>query len=771
MPDHPEITAWADDLPYSINKNKRWNIQQGIEQVFKDSIDDLQEEDFSLLALVHPDQNTVRGYKIEPLNKAKLFLSSKAETPVFVGKNTSAVPVHRFEPQDGVKFTIVSEDTCANRLRSYKTCKPDELILKNKNTQRQKMYENNWDEHYWGEDDWEEETFAEEDEEIFHESNLFMLNSFVLGDFCNLTDNHKGKQKKETLPERSCKVKKPRKGNLICLEDEEHRIINYHTNAKEYNERISNMLKLQYSEVKKKRGRQNGRKKAIEAEEDSEEDEVFHPQWTIVFLETEKTASNLERWEDITEDGSRRRTLHNSVLGIFIILEHDGDHTGYNRLKLVSLEKDIDSSIYEIFSESKTVADICLLAEHLLGGRIPQTSEEKTYTVMSKSAAFLELLSNKILGYQSEHFLNQKSSDAEKTCCQICFREDLLTASICGEYFCNFCWSAYLETQVMLWDDILTCPGYGCSAPVTIPTLTWFLSGNVLVNYVQSVLNRVVTTSFKFYKCPSEGCQRVVKLNGTKVENVQCRCGQNWCTSCHKPNHYPASCVENHEFMTFQQKLQEFSHLESKVEVRPCPKCGTLWEKMYGCNFMSCTRCSTGFCWGCGAEHTDHTGLCGKMKVPLEKVEILQFPTEDFSAKRIESFQLGLKLKGMRTHMREIHITKISHRFLAADKFWYWSTYQQLGEKIFDTERGALINQDISRAVTVCCRSRDLLLNSLLQRKNTSKSRKNNIRAAYMGMLFLDNMLYTTKVGKDWESVLAMIRFRTVLLEKRLRCI
>ena len=93
------------------------------------------------------------------------------------------------------------------------------------------------------------------------------------------------------------------------------------------------------------------------------------------------------------------------------------------------------------------------------------------------------------------------------------------------------------------------------------------------------------------------------------------------------------------QYRGFAKEMAAFNLLEHTVEVRPCPKCNTGWEKSYGCNHMTCT-CGTHFCWGCGGEHQGGGGgFCGKMIKPLEKVSIVPLPTEKYPLARIELFQ------------------------------------------------------------------------------------------------------------------------------------
>ena len=197
--------------------------------------------------------------------------------------------------------------------------------------------------------------------------------------------------------------------------------------------------------------------------------------------------------------------------------------------------------------------------------------------------------------------------------CMICFSEEVLCYSgSCGDGYCSSCWSLYLSVQVKSKSRLILCPGYECTIPVPIPILGWFLPTSCLLDYITRVLAVLVQTNISIYDCPS--CKHIVKLKDFKLVNeVKCVCGVEWCLSCKGQCHFPSSCQENQDFINFKNKLDERMSLETEVEVRKCPSCQTLWEKMWGCNYMHCTVCSTGFCWGCGKKNDDYTGICGKI--------------------------------------------------------------------------------------------------------------------------------------------------------------
>ena len=184
---------------------------------------------------------------------------------------------------------------------------------------------------------------------------------------------------------------------------------------------------------------------------------------------------------------------------------------------------------------------------------------------------------------------------------------------------------------------------------------------------------------------------------------------------------------------------------------------------------MLCTICQTGFCWGCGKKHEGHDGLCGKINEPLENIEILAFPTEEFSRQRIENFQLHLSLKEKRLTTKKYKVERITHRFLAADRAWYFDNMEKNRGLILDTARGALVLDIVSRAVNICTQGRQFLINSTLRRENANETRRGRISWKYMKLMELDEAISNASLGKKWKEEIKRLATLICALEKSMK--
>ena len=52
-----------------------------------------------------------------------------------------------------------------------------------------------------------------------------------------------------------------------------------------------------------------------------------------------------------------------------------------------------------------------------------------------------------------------------------------------------------------------------------------------------------------------------------------------------------------------------FEEWREKNNVKKCPKCTSMIEKISGCNHVTCARCSAHICWACMASFGQSKGV------------------------------------------------------------------------------------------------------------------------------------------------------------------
>jgi hypothetical protein len=78
------------------------------------------------------------------------------------------------------------------------------------------------------------------------------------------------------------------------------------------------------------------------------------------------------------------------------------------------------------------------------------------------------------------------------------------------------------------------------------------------------------------------------------------------CLLCKKLDHTPFKCTENPNSMVIDNN--DFL-IRALFQLKHCPSCGILCNKIDGCNWTQCIGCKTGFCWCCGKHPIPH-GRC-----------------------------------------------------------------------------------------------------------------------------------------------------------------
>ena len=213
----------------------------------------------------------------------------------------------------------------------------------------------------------------------------------------------------------------------------------------------------------------------------------------------------------------------------------------------------------------------------------------------------------------------------------------------CGHTYCSPCWRTWLSSP---GGEGGSCPAPGCPTVLDTTALHWVAGPGLYTHLVAGRLERLVVRQPWLHSCPRPGCGKVARRTVTSQTVISCQCGHTYCCLCSQEDHSPASCQDLLTFNTFTAKSAQYAKMEAVVEVRACPGCGAAWEKLYGCNHMSCP-CGSHFCWGCGRPARTHRGgMCGNMIIPLQKRNIEYLPTEVLEIKRIEMFKLFAKFNG-----------------------------------------------------------------------------------------------------------------------------
>ena len=185
-----------------------------------------------------------------------------------------------------------------------------------------------------------------------------------------------------------------------------------------------------------------------------------------------------------------------------------------------------------------------------------------------------------------------------RSSCPVCFDEASLPVTLaCGHTWCKACFTDYLLASVDTRTFPLKCLGDEgrCGAPVPAVIARDLLSSEQFAKVTRaSYLSYIHSHPSEFFYCPTPDCPQVYR--GTaKGTILQCpSCLVRICARCHIESHDGTACVDRE-----REDQQLFEQWSRTRDVKQCPGCKTVIERIAGCNHITCVHCKTHICWQC----------------------------------------------------------------------------------------------------------------------------------------------------------------------------
>lgn len=190
----------------------------------------------------------------------------------------------------------------------------------------------------------------------------------------------------------------------------------------------------------------------------------------------------------------------------------------------------------------------------------------------------------------------------------------------CDHFYCNDCWTTYLELQVKEGPNCVRthCMFPDCKELVTDTVFQSILTPELYAKYIKFFYKSFVEDNPRIKWCPAAGCSHAIQVEHRDIkEMVECLCGFSFCFQCADSevgNHLPATCEQVEKW---REKASDESENVKwlRANTKRCPKCRAPIEKNGGCMHITCSRASGGcgheFCWLCRgtwSEHGTNTG-------------------------------------------------------------------------------------------------------------------------------------------------------------------
>jgi hypothetical protein len=224
--------------------------------------------------------------------------------------------------------------------------------------------------------------------------------------------------------------------------------------------------------------------------------------------------------------------------------------------------------------------------------------------------------------------------------CLFCFEEIVASDAIeitCGHMYCRECITRYIQTTVpdlpTHHENPFKCPVLSCRNKIQLNTCVKDLASKeewkALVQWRHNIKH---PKALMLQVCPKKSCGARNMRQSKQDHVVFCDdCGGTWCELCMQRfvgDHDKEDCDAVPVFKLCRRYRNASDEIKEKADKRwpwlkeyavarsedmemaawisdngqPCPNCGMGIIRSEGCFHMSCTNCSTHFCYECGEE-------------------------------------------------------------------------------------------------------------------------------------------------------------------------
>ena len=211
------------------------------------------------------------------------------------------------------------------------------------------------------------------------------------------------------------------------------------------------------------------------------------------------------------------------------------------------------------------------------------------------------------------HYHGTEGSVESPPDCPICLcpvDETRYILQCCGHQICPECIDSQVKTAIKDRNFPIVCEKENCGEKLFFRDLHEILKPPQYKELVDNAKNHFISTcDGKYAFCPTPNCPsiyRVVKRQEGEGKLFCCpECFKSICTRCKVDMHDGVSCAFNE--LNQDDQLKKWLRSTNK-NVKICPKCSGILEKIDGCNHVTC-KCGAHICWMC-SEYFKTAGEC-----------------------------------------------------------------------------------------------------------------------------------------------------------------
>jgi ATP-dependent RNA helicase DHX8/PRP22 len=190
--------------------------------------------------------------------------------------------------------------------------------------------------------------------------------------------------------------------------------------------------------------------------------------------------------------------------------------------------------------------------------------------------------------------------------CTICLDEhdfkDLFFVDACGHMFCNDCMEMQVKVKVTDGELDINCPNIKCEILLGYYEIKHLLRNDNETDgkYERFLYQKSIEDLDDVVWCPQAHCGSAVPIYPGNRMAKCINCNFKFCMNCRDELH-ENTCEWNKKW---KGKLDSFEAWQEAHadNLKKCPKCNYLTQKIAGCSRMTCAKCKVSFCWECGQE-------------------------------------------------------------------------------------------------------------------------------------------------------------------------
>nr|XP_020497724.1 probable E3 ubiquitin-protein ligase RNF217 [Labrus bergylta] len=303
----------------------------------------------------------------------------------------------------------------------------------------------------------------------------------------------------------------------------------------------------------------------------------------------------------------------------FVTVTGQGRHKGDGDESFNDEEEHIYCTVYCIAND-KHRRDVQITDDDTATSDAAETDSDAGQDMGSNPEPVLYTLDDLVdpFGDIAHHRVSAAQSGAEATLqsCRVCLEgKSIAPLPCCGKAVCDECLKLYVTSQVRIAKSDISCPISECSGYLEEGAVVSHLAIEDLAKYRYFLELSQLDSSTK--PCPQ--CSQFTMLkehNHSRSEyryKIQCsNCQFVWCFKCHAPWHNGLKC---REYRKGDKLLRSWASVieHGQRNAQKCPQCRIHIQRTEGCDHMTCTQCSTNFCYRCGERYRhlrffgDHT--------------------------------------------------------------------------------------------------------------------------------------------------------------------